>query len=118
VPVNRNGLDLTKVDIRPFCDSTVVNRFCCGKRPLDQFLKNKAKKASRRNELRAFCAHRENSENVLGYYALQVGADSVADLPDANKTSYLRTYAAFPAIHLSFLAVDETVKRQDSGCIS
>jgi hypothetical protein len=111
----RTRLDLTKVDIRPFSDETIVNRFCCGKRPLDQFLKNKAKKAIRRHELRVFCAHLEESENVLRYYALQVGTDSVAELSDANKSTYLRTYVAFPAIHLNFLAVDETVKRQGLG---
>jgi hypothetical protein len=111
----RDRLDLTKVDIRPFCDSTVFNRFCCGKRPLDQFLKNKAKKASRRHEMRVFCAHLEKSENALAYYALQVGTDSVADLPEVNKSNYLRSYVAFPAIHLSFVAVDETVQRQGLG---
>ena len=104
-------LDLTKVHIRPYCDDTVVNRFCCGKKPLDQFLKNRAKKAIRRHEQRVFCAHLEGSEVVLGYYALQIGTDSVAELPDANKDNYLKNYVAFPAIHLSYLAVDETVRR-------
>jgi ribosomal protein S18 acetylase RimI-like enzyme len=62
-----------------------------------------------------FCAHLEASENVLGYYAFQVGTDSVAELPDANKSTYLKTYVAFPAINLSFLAVDEAVQRQGFG---
>lgn len=65
--------------------------------------------------MRVFCAHLEKSENVLGYYALQVGADSVDDLPDANKNNYLRTYVAFPAIHLAYLAVDENFRRQGLG---
>jgi ribosomal protein S18 acetylase RimI-like enzyme len=113
--VPNTSLNLTKVDIRPFCDETVVNRFSCGKRPLDQFLKNKAKKAGRRHELRVFCAHLEQSQAVLGYYALQVGTDSVAELPDANKDNYLKNYVAFPAIHLAYLAVDQTVQRQGLG---
>jgi ribosomal protein S18 acetylase RimI-like enzyme len=92
-----------------------VNRFCCGKRPIDQFLKNKAEKASRRHEMRVFCAHLGESENVIGYYALQVGTDSVADLPDANKDNYLKTYVAFPAIHLHFLGVDQDYHRQGLG---
>jgi len=103
------------VNIRPFTDRTVVNRFSCGKRPLDQFLKNKAKKAVRRHECRAFCAHLGSSENAIGYYALQVGSDSVAELPEVNKDNYLKNYTAFPAINLNFLAVDETVQRQHLG---
>jgi ribosomal protein S18 acetylase RimI-like enzyme len=103
------------VDIRPFCDETVVNRHACGKRPLDQFIKNKAKKAIRRHELRVFCAHLEQSHTMLGYYALQVGTDSVAELPDANKDNYLKNYVAFPAIHLAYLAVDETARRRGLG---
>jgi len=62
-----------------------------------------------------FCAHLEESENVLGYYALQIGTDSVAELPDVNKDNYLKNYVAFPAVHLSFLAVDETMQRQGLG---
>jgi hypothetical protein len=44
-----------------------------------------------------------------------VGTDSVAELPDANKSTYLKTDVAFPAIHLNFLAVHEDVKRQGLG---
>jgi ribosomal protein S18 acetylase RimI-like enzyme len=62
-----------------------------------------------------FCAHLGEPENVIGYYALQVGTDSVADLPDANKDNYLKTYVAFPAVHLHFLGVDENYHRQGLG---
>jgi ribosomal protein S18 acetylase RimI-like enzyme len=62
-----------------------------------------------------FCAHYDGSPNVIGYYALQLGTDSVSELPDANKENYLRNYVAFPALNLSFLAVDETYQRQGLG---
>jgi hypothetical protein len=62
-----------------------------------------------------FCAHIDNSETVIGYYALQVGSDSVESLPDANKSNYLRNYTAFPAVNLNWLAVDLTVRRQGLG---
>ena len=100
------SLDLTKVTIEPFSDRAVVNRFSCGKRPLDSFLKNKARKAAKRWEHRVFCAYWDQSPNVIGYYALQLGNESVSELPDANKDNYLKTYVAFPAVNLSFLAVD------------
>lgn len=112
---DRQRLDLTKVVIRPFSDQAIVNRFSCGKRPLDQFLKNKAKKASRRLEHGVFCAFLEGSDNVIGYYALQLGSDSVSDLPEASKDKYIGNYTAFPAVNLSFLAVDSNFKRQGLG---
>jgi ribosomal protein S18 acetylase RimI-like enzyme len=115
VPKPAAPLDLTRIDIRPFSDEAVVNRFSCARRPLDQFLKNKAKKATRRHEHRVFCAHIEDSPVVAGYYALQIGTDSVSELPDADKNNYLKNYVAFPAIHLSFLAVHEEYHRQHLG---
>jgi len=108
-------LDLTRVTIEPFSDRAVVNRFTCGKRPLDSFLKNKAKKVVKRSEHRVFCAHLDGSPNVIGYYALQLGTDSVSELPDANKDNYLKNYVAFPALNLSFLAVDSQYRRQGLG---
>ena len=62
-----------------------------------------------------FCAHLDGSPNVVGYYALQLGTDSVSELPDANKDNYLRNYVAFPALNLSFLAVDAQYHRQGLG---
>lgn len=108
-------LDLTKVTIKPLSKDTVVNQFCCGKKPIDRFLKNKAKKCQRRLEFRTFCAHLEESPLCIGYYALQVGSDSVDDLPEKNKQTYIRNYTAFPAINLAFLGVHEDYKRQGLG---
>ncbi|WP_400770004.1 GNAT family N-acetyltransferase [Methylosinus sporium] len=108
-------LNLEQVTIRPFSHETVVNRFDCGVAPINNFLKNKAKKAGRRYEHKIFCAHISDSNNVIGYYALQVGSDSVNELPDRNKNNYLKTYVAFPAINLSFLGVASEYHRQGLG---
>jgi ribosomal protein S18 acetylase RimI-like enzyme len=62
-----------------------------------------------------FCAHLDGSPNAIGYYALQLGTDSVSELPDANKDNYLKNYVAFPALNLSFVAVDEQFQRQGLG---
>jgi ribosomal protein S18 acetylase RimI-like enzyme len=109
------GLDLTRVTIERFSDEAVVNRFSCGQRPLDAFIKNKARKAVKRNEHCVFCAHLDGSPNIIGFYALQLGTDSVSELPDANKDNYLKNYVAFPAVNLSFLAVDGQYRRQGLG---
>jgi len=115
VPNSVPPLDLTRVTIEPFSDRAVVNRFSCGKRPLDAFLKNKAKKVVRRSEHRVFCAYLDQSPLVIGYYALQLGNESVSELPDVNKDNYLKNYTAFPALNLSFVAVDSQYQRQGLG---
>ncbi|ABD89907.1 hypothetical protein [Rhodopseudomonas palustris] len=62
-----------------------------------------------------FCAFLEGSDNVIGYYALQLGSDSVSELSETNKDKYIRNYTAFPAVNLSFLAVDTNYQRQALG---
>lgn len=106
-------LDLTKVQILPFCRETAVNQFDCGKRPINQFIKNKAKKCDRHYEHKVFCARYNESRNCIGYYALQVGSDSVSELPSAK--SYIQNYVAFPVVHLSYLGVHEPYRRQGLG---
>lgn len=107
-------LDLLKLNIVPFSTECVVNRFECGQVALDRFLKNKAKKSCARGECKVFCAQIGNNPQVIGYYSLQVGSDSVDELPSSGQT-YLKNYTAFPAIHLSHLAVDERYQNQNLG---
>lgn len=64
---------------------------------------------------RFFCAYLDTSPLVIGYYALQLGNESVSELPDANKDNYLKNYTAFPAVNLSFVAVDSQYQRQGLG---
>ncbi|ARN80890.1 hypothetical protein DSM21852_00300 [Methylocystis bryophila] len=78
-------------------------------------MRNKAKKSERRCEHKVFCAHIGASPTAIGYYALQVGSDSVSELPDANKAGYIKTYVAFPAINLSFVGVHSEYHRQGLG---
>lgn len=107
-------LDITRVEILPFTRASVLNRFECGKAPIDRFLKNKAKKVSDRHEQRVFCAHIDGSSNVVGYYVLQLGTDSVAEVVGRD-SSYLKNYAAFPSVHLHFLGVCKEYQRQGLG---
>lgn len=63
-----------------------------------------------------FCAHLAGSTTAIGYYALQLGTDSVADLPEDNRNNnYLKNYVAFPAVHLSFVGVHQDYQRQGLG---
>ena len=57
----------------------------------------------------------DGSPNCIGYYALQVGSDSIPESYKSKRQEYINNYAAFPAINLSFLAVDGTYQGQGLG---
>lgn len=108
-------LDLTKVVIQPFNKSVVLNRFKCGATPLDRFLANKAKGSVKRFEFKVNVATLEGSANCIGYYALQLGSDTIPDDFKQKQRDYIRHYTSFPAVHLSYLAVHEQWQGQGLG---
>ncbi len=108
-------LDLTKVAIKALDGSHVLNRFDCGARPLNTFLCNKAKNCVKRYEFTVAAATLEASSNCIGYYALQLGSDTVPDDFKSKRQDYIRNYTAFPAVHLSYLAVHRSVQGQGLG---
>ena len=118
---NRNGvplppLDLSEVSVSPLTNDHVVNAFACGRKVIDEFLKRKALRCADRCELAVFAATMPQSRICLGYYALQVGSDTVPESRE-HKKSYLGAgeYSAFPAVELKFLGVDETYQGQGLG---
>lgn len=107
-------LDLSAVEIRKFSSSSIVNQFDSGRKPIDQFLKNKAKKYVRRYECMVYCAHVGSSNTVIGYYSLCVGSDAVSDLM-RNDSTYVKYRASFPSIHIHYLGVTQKYQRQGLG---
>jgi GNAT superfamily N-acetyltransferase len=111
-------LDLTRVEIRPLSPNTATNRFSCGNKPIDRFLKNRARKAEARVEYRTFCAHLDDSSICIGYYTLQLGTGIVAELPkthDSYLTRRKQKPDIFPAVNLAYIGVDERYRRQGLG---
>lgn len=108
-------LDLTKVAIQPFSASIVLNRFDCGATPLNRFLCNKAKGSVKRFEFKVNVATLEGSRNCIGYYALQLGSDTIPDDYKQKQRDYIKHYTSFPAVHLSYLAVHEPWQGQGLG---
>jgi hypothetical protein len=88
------------IEIYPFDKARVRNTFECGRRPIDAWYKNKAKKCAERLEFAVFEAILNGS--VVGYYALQVGSESLSALEN-KPDDYTKNYTAFPAVHLAFL---------------
>ena len=73
-----------KVGIELFDRARPRNTFECGRRPIDNWYKNHAKKCVDRAEYRVFEAISEHGR-VVGYYALQIGnesMDALANKPD------------------------------------
>ncbi|MBM2290814.1 GNAT family N-acetyltransferase [Sulfitobacter pseudonitzschiae] len=113
-PAETKPVKLETVRLQPHNSKVIVNRFSCGQPSLDRFLKNRAKKAEARLEQRVTVATLEGSPNCIGYFALQLGSDTVPNLPK-DKLRHLQNHLAFPAVHLSFLAVDKPYQRQGLG---
>lgn len=111
----RLKLELTQVVIRPFDGSLILNRFDCGAPPLNRFICNKAKNCVKRFEFTVNAAVIQGSPNCIGYYALQLGSDTVPDDYKQKRQDYIRNYTAFPAVHLSFLAVHKAYQGQGLG---
>lgn len=57
----------------------------------------------------------DGSPNCIGYYALQIGSDSIPESFKEKQQDYITNYSAFPAINLGFLAVDEKYQGQGLG---
>lgn len=110
----RIELNLAETKFEPLNESVVLNRFDCGRQPLNRFIKNKAKKQDKRLEQRVTVALRDGSPNCIGYFALQLGSDTVPDFPK-DKLKHLQNHTAFPAVHLSHLAVCTEYQRQGLG---
>ncbi|MFT4792145.1 MAG: GNAT superfamily N-acetyltransferase [Paracoccaceae bacterium] len=109
-------IDPTRLSIRAFGPDAILNRFDCGNKSINAYIKNKnkAKSHNKRFETRVFTAHIDKGDKVLGFYALQVGTGRADGIPDKDKT-YLRSYSLLPAIHLPYLGVDISIKRQGIG---
>jgi ribosomal protein S18 acetylase RimI-like enzyme len=102
------------LEILPFDNARVRNTFECGRRPIDAWYKNKAKKCAERLEFAVFEALNIETKSVAGYYALQVGSESLSALEN-KPDDYTKNYTAFPAVHLAFLGVHSSCQRQGVG---
>src|SRR6185312_9422734 len=55
--------------------------FCCGKAPLDEFLRSLVSQYEKRNLGRTYVAVKEGEEKVYGYYTLASSAVPFANVP-------------------------------------
>lgn len=108
------GSPLLPLAIERFRNGLSINRFSCGRPQIDRFVKNYAKKAEKRLEHRVYVAMNGPDTCPVGFYALQLGSESL-DVFDSRPDDYIRNLPAFPAVHLSFLGVRSDVHRRGVG---
>jgi len=87
--------------------------FCCGKAPLDAFIRQHAAKNMERGISRVFVAVRPGEKRILGFYAAAAGTFQRDNLPKKGRQG-LPGYP-IPTAHLGRLAVDQTCQGQGLG---
>jgi GNAT superfamily N-acetyltransferase len=99
--------------IEPLRASHERGEFCCGKAPLDDFLRSRASQYEKRRLGRTYVALFPGATTVAGYYTLAAGAVAVANLPP-EAAKRLPKHPV-PVILLGRLAVDQKARGQGLG---
>jgi len=99
--------------IEPLKGSHEREPFCCGKDPLDRFLKTLAGQYERRRVGRTFVATAPGEGRVLGYYTSAAGSFALDALPEARRKGLPKH--PLPTAHLGRLAVDLTCRGKRLG---
>jgi len=89
------------------------SEFCCGKAPLDEFLRTLVSQYEKRHLGRTYVAARSGEKRVCGYYTLASGAISFQDPPSGAARKLPRH--PVPVILLARLAVDRSARGQGLG---
>jgi GNAT superfamily N-acetyltransferase len=87
--------------------------FCCGKAPLDEFLRTRVSQYDKRKLGRTYVAVRSDDKRVLGYYTLASSAIPFENLPPSASKKLPRH--PVPVVLLARLAVDQSVQGQGLG---
>ena len=88
--------------------------FECGRVPIDRWYKNHSKKCVARLEYRVFEAIEIECNKVIGYYALQLGSESLKAI-EYKPNDYTKNYVAFPSVRLAYLGVHSEYQRRGVG---
>jgi GNAT superfamily N-acetyltransferase len=99
--------------IGPLLNAHERGEFCCGKTPLDNFIRTLANQYGKRRLGRTYVATRQGEKRILGYYTLAAGAISFSHLPETTAKKLPKH--PVPVALLGRLAVDQTVQGQGLG---
>ena len=99
--------------IEPLRASHERGEFCCGKAPLDDFLRLRASQYEKRRLGRTYVALFPGAMKVAGYYTLAAGAIAIANLPPESAKRLPKH--PVPVILPGRLAVDQKARGQGLG---
>ncbi len=99
--------------IEPLDRSHERGEFCCGKAPLDEFLRSLVSQYEKRNLGRTYVAVRDNEKKVYGYYTLASSAVQFVNVPPKIARKLPRH--PIPVALLARLAVDRSAQGQGLG---
>ncbi|HZU36224.1 MAG TPA: GNAT family N-acetyltransferase [Gemmataceae bacterium] len=87
--------------------------FCCGKAPLDDFLRSLVSQYEKRKLGRTYIAVRPGEKRVIGYYTVASSCVPFANLPPGAAKKLPKH--PVPTVLLGRLAVDQTAQGQGLG---
>lgn len=96
-------------------DRHVCANFDCGKQPLDDWIKLRAKSFEERDLARVYVAIRPGQDRVFGYYAISNCQLGVPSLPAGKSRKGLPSQMPIPGVLLGKLAVDSCAQGQKLG---
>jgi GNAT superfamily N-acetyltransferase len=99
--------------IEPLDRSHQRGEFCCGKAPLDEFLRSLVSQYEKRRLGRTYVAVVPGEKRVYGYYTLASGSVPFQTLPSPTAKKIPRH--PFPVALLGRLAVDQTAQGRGLG---
>jgi GNAT superfamily N-acetyltransferase len=99
--------------IEPLDRTHERGEFCCGKLPLDEFLRSLVNQYEKRRLGRTYVAVRSGEKKVYGYYTLASGSVPFQNLPPAVGKKLPRH--PVPVAHLGRLAVDQAAQGRGLG---
>jgi GNAT superfamily N-acetyltransferase len=104
---------MKKWQIEPLDRSHEREEFCCGKAPLDEFLRALVSQYEKRRLGRTYVAVLPPQKRVWGYYTLASGSVPFQNLP--KEIAKKLPKHPVPVVHLGRLAVDQSVHGQGLG---
>jgi GNAT superfamily N-acetyltransferase len=99
--------------IEPLSKAHLRGEFCCGKAPLDEFIRSLVSQYEKRKLGRTFVAVRPEEKRVYGYYTLASGSVPCQHLPAAIARKLPKH--PVPVALLGRLAVDQTAQGRGMG---
>ncbi len=87
--------------------------FCCGKQPLDDYLKTRSRQELRHNIAFPYVMTLEDENRVLGYYTLSATSVPLDSLP--KNIAKVTRYDVVPGVLIGRLAIDKNLQGQGVG---